>query len=246
MYGSMHPLVIAAPGSYVVADLHWPCEFRRAPALLYLEGLDSLMSSTSSGSYILSAISSAEFSYSWREVFNWDKTFRAESSKLSHCLHIVCMGLCIVLICSRRKLLRWWLIIYLWAWQDVLRNYLLLPVSKMAVFSFPRGPWPSQSQVPGHSSSIRYGFHLMEWALTKIRYWLFSATSFVQLLHQCIWQTGLVAQRVYRWVVFTFLLWQYANYHPVLWTLVSRGKGSRQMPAQLLHVHWIMNYRNLQ
>lgn len=70
MYGSMHPLVIAALGSYVGADLHWPCAFRRAPALLYLEGLDSLMSSASSGSYILPAISSAEFSYSSGEVFN--------------------------------------------------------------------------------------------------------------------------------------------------------------------------------
>lgn len=83
---------------------------------------------------------------------------------------------------------------------------MLLPVSEMVVFSFPLGPLPSQSQVPGHSSSIRYGFQLMELALTQTMYWLFSAASLVQLWHQYILQTGLVAQRLYSWVVFPFLL----------------------------------------
>lgn len=32
---------------------------------------------------------------------------------------------------------------------------------------FSLGPWPISSQVPDHLSSIRFGFHLLQWALSQ-------------------------------------------------------------------------------
>jgi hypothetical protein len=59
------------------------CEFRSAPALLCLEGIDLLMSSLSCGSYSFSIFSSTEFPETWGERFEGDISFRAECVKIS-------------------------------------------------------------------------------------------------------------------------------------------------------------------
>ena len=65
--------------------------------------------------------------------------------------------------------------------QNVIRSLLLLySFSRMGVFVL---PCAIQSQVFDIPSSVRYGFHLMKWALGQIRYWLVIPTSFVLLLH---------------------------------------------------------------
>ena len=39
---------------------------------------------------------------------------------------------------------------------------------KTVIFGFTLGSWPIYSQVLGHSSSVRYAFHLVEWALNHM------------------------------------------------------------------------------
>lgn len=60
------------------------CEFICISVLLCLEGLALLVSSFPSGSYTLSAFSSAEFSGPWGEGFDGDITSRTGCSKASH------------------------------------------------------------------------------------------------------------------------------------------------------------------
>ena len=59
----------------------------------------------------------------------------------------------------------------------------LCPFRRTVLFGFPLGPWAIQSQVLGDPKSIGYGFHLMQWALSPIRYWLVTSMSCVPLLY---------------------------------------------------------------
>lgn len=62
---------------------------------------------------------------------------------------------------------------------------LLCSFFRTVLFSFPLGPWPIQTQV---LSSTGYGFLLMVWALSQIRYCLVTFTSVT--FGQCILQAG--------------------------------------------------------
>lgn len=84
--------LLSAPGPHLVQTPVY-CysfyEFICVPSLLYLRGLVSLVFSIPSGSYILSASSSAEFPEPMGEEFDRDIPFRTERSEVSHSLHIV-------------------------------------------------------------------------------------------------------------------------------------------------------------
>lgn len=63
------------------------------------------------------------------------------------------------------------------------------------------GPWPVWYQVLGHPSSVRYGFHLMGWGLSRTRYWLVTLTTLCRdctcMSHR---QDSIVDQMVCNWV----------------------------------------------
>lgn len=63
--------------------------------------------------------------------------------------------------------------------------------------------WPVQSPILGHLSNIGLGFHLMEYAVIPVRYWLVTLTGFVPLLYYHILQT---AQQFVAGLVLTSLL----------------------------------------
>ena len=58
-------------------------------------------------------------------------------------------------------------------------------VFRAVVFGFTLGPWDTQSQALDHSCSVGYTFHLVEWALSQIRYWLVTPTKALWL-GQCL------------------------------------------------------------
>lgn len=49
------------------------------------------------------------------------------------------------------------------------------------VADFPLGATPMESQVLGHLSNVRYGFHLMGWTLKCDQIWLFIFITFLPL-----------------------------------------------------------------
>lgn len=92
------------------ACYHHLYEFIGVTLLLYLEGLVSLVSSITSGSYHLSASFSTEVPELWEEKFYGDTSFREEYSKVSCSLYIVWLWVFVcVSICCRRRLLWWWI-----------------------------------------------------------------------------------------------------------------------------------------
>lgn len=60
---------------------------------------------------------------------------------------------------------------------------LIYEYKRLEVFGFHLSPCPIWSLVLGYLSIIRHGFHLMGWALSSIRYWLFTLKSFMPLLY---------------------------------------------------------------
>ena len=68
--------------------------------------------------------------------------------------------------------------------EDLIRSHLLLYSFSITVaFYFLLDPWAILSQVLCHLGSIRYSFHLVDWALSQIIYWLISPQA---LCHHCI------------------------------------------------------------
>lgn len=96
----------------------------------------------------------------------------------------------------------------LWVYQDLLLLWLwgvclfvCLPIFKSTSICFPLSSWTISSQVLGHPSVMRYGFHLVEWPFSQIRHWLVTPTDFCYL-HTSIYyrQDSIVDQRLYDWV----------------------------------------------
>ena len=70
----------------------------------------------------------------------------------------------------------------------IIRNQFTMVHTQQNVSRFsPRAHGLPRSQVLGHFSSVRYGFHFMEWTINI----LFNAVIFVSLLHQYILQASL-------------------------------------------------------
>lgn len=70
--------------------------------------------------------------------------------------------------------------------QNVIRSHIIAIFyvkDSLRTFGFAFGPWAIYSQVLGHLRNVRYGPHLMEWALGQIRYWLVTPTVFMPPLH---------------------------------------------------------------
>jgi hypothetical protein len=59
-------------------------------------------------------------------------------------------------------------------------------LSRTLVFGFPLRPWAILFQLLDYPSYIR--FHVVEWALCHITYWLVALTRFVPLLHLSVLQ----------------------------------------------------------
>lgn len=74
---------------------HSPCEFMCMSVLLFVQGLDSLVSSVRTGSYNLSAFSSSEFLEPRKEGFDDCIPFYIECSKVSHFLNTATVDHCI-------------------------------------------------------------------------------------------------------------------------------------------------------
>lgn len=55
--------------------------------------------------------------------------------------------------------------------------------NNLRTFGFALGPWAIYSQVLGHLCNVRYGLHLMEWVLSRIRHWLVTPTLCVPPMH---------------------------------------------------------------
>ena len=71
---------------------------------------------------------------------------------------------------------------------------------KKGVFGFTLGPWATQSQVLGHSSSSGYGLSFVEQALSQIRYWLATPTRFCHHYNSITnRQNTIIDQRICCW-----------------------------------------------
>ena len=73
-----------------------------------------------------------------------------------------------------------------------------------------------------HPSSVRHGFHLIEWASSQIRYLQVTSTNFMLPLHYHILSGGYHYKSVFMTGLFTFLPWQHVEYPSVLITLAHR------------------------
>lgn len=96
---------------------------------------------------------------------------------------------------------------------------LTLLKNNLRTLGFAVGPWAIYSQVLGRL--CRYRLHLMEWALSRIRYWCVCATN---ALTYCAGRDSIVDQVA--GLVFSFLFWYHAECFPVPKMLEHRDKGS--------------------
>jgi hypothetical protein len=139
-----------------------------------------MVSSIPSGSCILYSFYSVAFPEPCRERFHGDILFKAQCFKVFQCLHIFWLW---VAICShpmQEAASLMMALIYKYSRMSLGVILLLWSFSRIIKYSLLLGSWNIYSQVLGHSSSIGYGFHVMVWALSQIKYWLVTSRS----LHQ--------------------------------------------------------------
>lgn len=147
-----------------------------------LEVIVFLVSSISSGSYILCASLSIQCAEAFDgDGFDGDTSFWIECSKVSNSRHIIWLWVSIfVPICYKRKIL------WRWLHMALIKNYsrmslevifLLSSFCKTVVFGFNLGLRSNFSLVLGQSSIVR--FDLVGWALSKISYAFLFPKSFV-------------------------------------------------------------------
>lgn len=132
----------------------------------------------------------------WGKEFDRDALFRAKCFKifLEYVFSLYNVWLCVsifVPVYCRKKLFWWWLnklLIYEYSIIS-LRVILWLPFFfffflflRPVLLSFILGPWAIWSQILNLPGSVRYEFHLVDWALNKISFWLIISSRFVPLL----------------------------------------------------------------
>lgn len=131
------------------------------------------MPSCPSSPLALTLSSSTEFPEPEGRGFVGKIPFSSECFKVSQSLHIT-WSLYLLLSAAGRNC------------SEVGKSLLLLfSFSRTVVFGF-----HLPSQVLGHLSDVRHGFHLLEWAGIQIRSWLVFPTSFVLRMQPSILQTG--------------------------------------------------------
>lgn len=182
-----HMAQIHAGSMYEFIQIHyslWVC----MSVLLCLKSLVFLDSSISSGFWNLPLSYSSEFLNS-EERFGRNILLRTECSKGSHASNIIQVWApCL----SKRKPLCWWLneILMYESKRRSLGSILLVHYQNSNMWLFLRYLAYSSPFCGCHLNSVQDVFHLMEWALNIIRYWMVTLTSFVPLFYHHILQVG--------------------------------------------------------
>lgn len=140
--------------------------------------------------------------------------FKTECYKTSHSLQNVWLWVFeFVPICYRRKLpWGWWNKALMYKYSRILLGIVLsLHYFRQVLFGSTVGAWTISSQVLGHPSSVRYGFHLLEWSLNHITYWWLVPWA---LCHHCLstsCRQDIIADKDMTALVYMFLFWKHAK-----------------------------------